>query len=369
MIWVYVFGFLWKYRRTMRKYTQLVRRHIIGCLLWTGIFIPGCLQANGLDTLKRKLVYTASDTNKVWLLRDIAYYYQWIDSDSAIHYSQRGYVLAKSLGFSNGKIWNLYQTALAHEYNNDLEASFAIYKYALQIASDYNDDLSRAKLYNALGVAHYFAGSFHLATEYYQRSYSLSDSLVYYEGLTHALNNLGVIYRLQRRFDKALEMYSKSLDIKMFEKDSIGIVNSIYNMGLAYSYLDRHDESLAHFLKAQRIALEMKGADHVDLANIQIGLGVALYNLNDIAGAERHFLKGLQEINHVGSHEWISGMTYLGAIDVLKNKPSEGLKKIEQAYDHAIASGRLELVRQTLKKRALAATAAGDYLLAVKSHN
>ncbi len=351
----------------MRKYKLLARRQIISYLVWACIFIPFYVQAFELDSLKRKLVYTVSDTNKVWLLRDIAYYYKWIDSDSALHYSQRGYVLAKSLGFPDGQIWNLYQKALAHEYKNDFEASYAIYKYALQIASDYKDHVSRAKLYNALGVAHYFAGSFHLATEYYQRSYSLSDSLVYYEGLTHALNNLGVIYRLQRRFDKALEMYSKSLDIKMFEKDSIGIVNSLYNMGLAYSYLHEYDESQASFLEAQKIALEINDTDHVDLANIQIGLGVALYNLNDIVAAERHLLKGLQEINHVGSHDWISGMTYLGAIDVLKNKTTEGLIKIEQAYEHAIASGRLELVRQVLKERALAASAAGNYPLAIKS--
>ena len=320
-----------------------------------------------MDSLKARLSQVPPDTNKVWLLRDIAYYYQSVDLDSAIHYSDMANQLAGVLDFPNGRIWSLYQKALAIEMKHGLDSAFPIYTTTLQIAGDQHDHLSLAKLLNAVGVAHYFAGSFHHAVAYYQRAFELADSLSYMQGVNHALNNMGVIYRLQRRYEQALEMYEKSLDMKRVEQDSIGMVNTLYNIGLAHSYLGNYEKSLATLREAEHLSQQLVGADLTTMANIQVGLGVALYNMDDLEGAEKHIRKGLEHAISQGSHEWIAAMNYLGALDVKNDKPAEGLEKIKQAHAAALASGRLELLRQTLREKAIAASLAGDHALAHQS--
>ena len=320
-----------------------------------------------MDSLKTRLSQVYPDTNKVWLLRDIAYYYQLVDLDSAMHYSDRAFVLAVGLDFPYGQTWSLYQKALASEMKHGLDSAVPIYRQAMQIAADQQDHLSLAKLFNALGVGYYYAGNYHHAVVYYHRAYELADSLSYRQGVNQSLNNMGVIYRIQRRYEQALEMYERSLAVKRAEQDSIGMVNTLYNMGLAYSYLGEHEHSLARFREAERMSLKMPGADLLAMANIQVGLGVALYNLDMFEAAERHIIQGLERITNPGSHEWIAAMNYLGAIDTKHGKTDEGLEKIRQAHAAALASGRLELLRQTLREMAISASLAGDHALAHES--
>lgn len=307
-----------------------------------------------------------NDTNRVWELRDLAFEFQSIAPDSSIYYSRLGYELARSIDFPAGRIWNLYQEALAYEAKDEFEAAFSVYARALDLAGEYEDRLSEAKLYNGIGAAHYFAGNHHDAVAHYSKAFSLSDSLGYAEGKAHALNNIGVIYSLQRRYDKALDIYHSSLEVKSAEKDTAGTINSLYNIGLAWSYLNDHAESLSHLLEARRLAREVDDSD-VDLANIDIGIGVAYYNLNDGDRSRRYLMDGVRSAEGTQTADWISGMAYLGALDVRDGRVSEGLARIEEAYRLAVPSGRLELLRRVLRERALAADAAGDHQLAVES--
>lgn len=342
--------------------------NILFCLLFIVRVVPVSSAGNvDMDSLKNRLSQIEPDTNKVWLLRDIAYYYQNLDSDSAIHYSQKAIDLAELMQFHNGQIWSLYQKAFAYELKHGIDSALVVYEKTLQIAAYQKDHLSLAKLYNALGVAYYYAGNFHYAVAYYHRSYQLSDSLSYRQGLNQSLNNLGVIYRMQRRYEQALELYSRSLEIKREENDSIGIINTLYNIGLAYSYLGDFEKSLMHLQEAERLSQIVSGANLISMANIQIGIGVAMYNLDDIDEARLLIQKGLDKITHPGNHEWIAALNYLGAIDVKKNNPEEGLAKIKQAHEAAVRLGRLELLRQTLKEKAIAASLVGDHDLAYQS--
>lgn len=323
------------------------------------------LQSQEIERLKHELTFAKTDTSKVWQYRDLAYYYQAVDSDSAIYFAYRGYDLAKFLQFPSGKIWCLYQVGRAYENNNQLDSTFAIYNRSLQIAQRYNDSLSRAKLLNAIGVTHYFSGNFHDALIYYNQGFLLSDSLDYQEGIAYALNNMAVIYRLQRRYDKALEIYDKSLEIKTEEKDTVGIINSLYNKGLAYSYLGQFEESLSTLTESKILSEKYREPD-ANIANIDIGIGVAHYNLGNISEAKKFLNDGIQFSERI-TPEKVSAMAYLGAIDVMEGRTAEGLKRIEEAYEITVSSGRKELLRTVLKERALASERAGNFLIATES--
>ncbi|WP_373495334.1 tetratricopeptide repeat protein [Aquiflexum sp.] len=307
---------------------------------------------NELDDLLQQLKKSQRDTNRVWILRDMAYYHMDDHLDSAIHYSERGFNLARDLGFAQGQIWNLYQKALALEFGDKFEESIATFQNAYNIAVIHKDSLSMAKLRNAMGVAYYYQSDFNNAVKYYHDALGLSYKTGYWEGESHALNNLGVIYRHRRNFKKALDIYLQSLEIKEKQNDTIGLVNAHYNIGLLYSYMQDFDESLEAFSKAQKLA---DGKSELrTMAEINIGLGVALYNLENHKEAYEYLKTGIENLKSDKNHEKAGALTYLGILEVRAGKTDEGLAKLLSAKEIVEQTERLELKRQVMKELAVA---------------
>lgn len=186
--------------------TSYALKKIAYIIIWSFLSFQQLGQCQEIERLKHDLRYSRSDTNKVWKFRDLAYYYQDVHPDSAMFYARLGVELATHLDFNQGQIWCLYQIGIAYETKNQLDSAIIIYDQAITLS---NDALSTAKLLNAKGVAHYFAGKLQDAIYYYDKGFRLSDSLNYYEGISYALNNMAVIYRLQRRHEQALALYTK----------------------------------------------------------------------------------------------------------------------------------------------------------------
>jgi ATP/maltotriose-dependent transcriptional regulator MalT len=313
---------------------------------------PPAFGQSELDNLLHQLKGSKKDTTRVWILRDMAYYHMDENLDSAIFYSQQGFNLARDLGFAQGQIWNLYQKALALEFSDRFEEAMAIYQEAFNLAVVHKDSLSMAKLRNAMGVANYYQSDYKKAVSYYHEALDLSQKIGYPEGESHALNNLGVIYRHRRNFKKALEIYNQSLVIKQAQQDTIGLVNAHYNIGLLYSFMPAYDESLEAFSKAKRLANDQ--TELRSMAEINIGLGVALYNLGNHTDAYEYLKTGIENLKSDKIHEKAGALTYLGILEVREGKTGEGLKKLLLAKQIVEQTERLELKKQVMKELAVA---------------
>lgn len=321
---------------------------------------------NPADSLKQLLPLSKSDTNKVWLLRDIAYYLRADLPDSAIYYSRRGAALARSLNFPEGEIRNLYQTALAYERKEQLDSALHVYRRAIAGAERSGRGKSLVDMLNAMGGAYYFTGNLSEAVRQYASAYAAADSLGFDDQKGYVLNNMGVIYRLQGRHEKALEVYRKSLNIKEAIGDTAGVINALYNIGLAHSFTERFGESLDALLRARTLADKVDRRD-VDLANIEVGIGVAYYNLGRRELAREHLVAGLQSLGGAEPYTRAAGLACLGAMNVEEGRHREGMQEIEEAYAYAKNAGRLELLLQITRERAAAADVIGDQGLAAKS--
>ncbi|WP_170932511.1 tetratricopeptide repeat protein [Belliella buryatensis] len=305
-----------------------------------------------IDSLHYKLLISSADTNKVWILRDLAFYHLEENLDSTLFYSQKGYVLARNLNFVSGQIWNLYQKALALEFSDDFNEAMSTYRFALDLAEESNDLLSVAKLKNAIGAAYYYNSDYALATLAYQEAKEISEVIHYNEGLSHALNNLGIIYSNKKNYSKALEAYERSLSLKLASADTIGIINSNYNIGLLYAYLQEYDKSLNAFRQAKKLNLYTKTPR--DQAVIQIGEGVALYHLGALEEAFELLDKGISMLKSDKSHEKIAALAYLGMLKIKKGEKTIGLQDLLQANEMVALTGRLELQKQVTKELASA---------------
>lgn len=329
-------------------------------------FLSGNVTANQnhIDSLLLELKNNNLDTNKVWVYRDLSYYHLENHLDSSLYYSQQGFLLASSINFHQGKIWNLYQKALALEFSDRFSEAIDTFQFALSLANQVEDKQSMAKINNSIGAAYYYQADYTTSIQYYQEALLLSESINYFEGTAHALNNLGVIYRHKRNFNKALKTYQKSKALKILLQDSVGILNSEYNIGLLYSFLNDFEKSLQAFNRAEKIAKLTE--DNRNKAIIKIGKGVAFYNLERFEDAYSNIEEGLAVVKSDSPHEKIVALAYLGILKIKKGLIDDGLKDLLLADEMVLNSDRLELKKQVSKELASAYELLGSYDLSVK---
>lgn len=319
---------------------------------------------NQIDSLLLELRKVNHDTSKVWVYRDLSYYHLENYLDSSLYYSQQGFLLASSINFHQGKIWNLYQKALALEFSDRFSDAIDTFQFALNLSHQIDDKKSMAKINNSIGAAYYYQADYSISTQYFQDALLLSEEIKYFEGIAYALNNLGVIYRHKRNFNKALETYQKSKTLKILLQDSVGILNSEYNIGILYSFLNDFESSLQAFNRAEKIAKLTE--DNRNKAIIKIGKGVAFYNLGRFDEAYSNLEGGLELVKLDSPHEKIGALAYLGILKIKKGLIDDGLKDLLLADEMVLNSDLLELKRQVSKELASAYELIGSYDLSVK---
>jgi DNA-binding CsgD family transcriptional regulator/tetratricopeptide (TPR) repeat protein len=323
----------------------------LSCFL---LLLDSSIAQNEIDSLKNELAKNDPDTNRVWVYRDLAYYYMEKDLDTSLFYSEKGVSLARRLGFNAGIVWNQYQQALAFEFKNQFDEALEVYSDAIHLARSTRDTISLAKLKNAIGAAYYFQSQFDRSLQHYHEALDISSSIGYYEGMGHALNNLGIIFKQRRNFQKALDAYQQSLEIKTHQGDTAGMVNSYYNIGLLHSYTNAFESSLNAFSTAEHLSEHIHKKER-GLAAIQIGKGVALYHLNKYDEAEKHLQAGIPYLGKDLIAEKAAAKAYLGMLKIRAgNNGSSGMTDLQEAWNMVENSDRLELKKQIIKELATA---------------
>jgi two-component system, sensor histidine kinase PdtaS len=326
------------------------------CLLW----LPASsaqTDAALADSLIRQLPLLRNDTNKTYTFRDISYYLLQDHPDSALIYSRKGYELARGLGFLPGQIWNLNQEGYAHELLNHLDSALLCYEEAIDLARRAGDPLAEARMLNVLGTVYHHQGDFAAALAYYNQALQWFEELGDLEGRSQALNNLGIIYRVRRNYLKAVEVYGQSIAIKQQLGDRAGEAATLRNLGLAHAYLGGPERSLSYLHQA--IAIHEDLDNPLEVAQCEVGIGSALYTLGRFEEAEAALISALQKLPESSALEYSTGLLLAGSLEAKRGQFGSGLVKMKQARELALATGRLDLLRQAEKELALAYEANG----------
>lgn len=361
----------------MRLYTQLMKRlkvHFdvdpfkkikIIFMLSVCFILPSQVfsQEDIISKLRAELLTAPRDTNKVWIYRDLAFYYHEKNLDSVLYFADQGANLSIQINFPYGQIWSLYQKALALEYLNRFEEAMEVFSFMKGLSLQSKDSVSLAKITNAIGVAYYYQGIQEQALAHYQKGLELSEGVNYLEGASHALNNMAVIYRQQRNFKRALEVHQKSLNIKTSQSDTVGMINSHYNLGLLHSYLNDYTNSLLAFKLAEELSIDTPSSHN--LAEISIGKAIALYNLGNDQEAYELLSAEIPKLKPDKIHEKAIALTYLGVLEIKLGK--NGLDRLLEAHQILENSDRLELQRQLFKEMAYAYEIIGQHNLSVNA--
>jgi two-component system NtrC family sensor kinase len=239
-----------------------------------------------IDSLKVSYNSAKDDSSRVLLLKDMGYYYSWVNTDSALYYLEPALELARKINFKSGEgeVLNTLTVALTQsgDFTSALKFALEFLKlaeseqdnYLLFIAnfdlmicySQGQEDYAQALEYghvakaisNQLPVPHRLQ---HINLGIMSRIFlnlNQLDSALYYADLSSNSGaiwsgnflNYGDIYFKKGNPIKALESYRKGISPSKKSRTSVGVVNYYNSMSNVFESIDAIDSSLYYAREA-----------------------------------------------------------------------------------------------------------------------
>ena len=273
-----------------------------------------------LDSLKAQTDVIESDSLKVLTYIRIAFVYNRIDYDSALHYNMKAIALSKALNSGDLLGRSKYRVAVTYmqkdqldlakaeldtaiqlleqsgnsqhllsakvgmarlyQSRSDFDRSVALYFEALGLAEEIADKNTEARIMNYLASIYNYQKQFDLAISYFQKALKLVEELQFSPGISAVLTNLGEVYLNVEKYDSAIVYHRKALKIKQQMGDKLGsgrVYNNLANV-FVNSRSPHLDSSVYFYQKGLAIAR--------DLHDAQLK-GLSLYGLTRVS-----FIKG-----------------------------------------------------------------------------
>jgi tetratricopeptide (TPR) repeat protein len=175
-----------------------------------------------IDSLKRVLKATKTDTSRVILYNQIADEYKVINPDSTKVFATKANTIAKQKKFEFGLGTSYINLGNANiilgDYKNaKITLRKAIQSFENSINNDANNKRNKigvARAHASLGVVFSEENNYSTALENYQKALHIYLELNDKVGISKAYNNIGIVYKSERNNAKALEYLKKAATIQ-----------------------------------------------------------------------------------------------------------------------------------------------------------
>lgn len=241
-----------------------------------------------IDSLKRQLLLSKEDTNKVMLLDDISYAYTWSYPDTSVQYAQQALALAKELDYDFG---------IAISYNGLCRAFTTVGNFplaldcgfkALALYQRLNNTSYIIGLYGDIGLCYREQGDYINGIKYGHKSVELAlanhaDILQ----LTGMQGMLSSIYQKNHQPDSAIKYAEAAYKV---QKQWSGLFPVL---GSAYAQKGNYAKALEFYRKGIPIAQEQHLP--IDLIDIYNGLSEIYQSQGRTDSAIYYATKGVQQ--------------------------------------------------------------------------
>ncbi|MDP1799789.1 MAG: tetratricopeptide repeat protein [Bacteroidota bacterium] len=264
-----------------------------------------------LDSLKKELLLSKTDTTKIKLLDLLAFNYSKFNYDEGIKYAQQAESLSikanwkkgiassnldlginymekcnypiadfhylkalktyKELGDKRGMISVYANIGLLHMAKSDYAKALENDFKALSIAEELNDIAMKAIILENIGTAYLEQKNYSKTLNYYSLAIENYKKVNNKEGVSRNLGNQGIILNEQGKYDKALNYHLLALKTNQETGRQSSIQISLANIGITYSYLKKYSLSLNYYLKALNLSRKLGDARSVAINHGNIG--------------------------------------------------------------------------------------------------
>ena len=260
------------------------------------------------DSLLEQLSIAAEDTNKVWLLNELAK--NSIDNYAEIHnWANQQLKLSEELNYPKGKFYALMNLSDAFFFSGQYDRMQGILTEMEQMLPHQNlveeqgiylllrsrflkktgehdeaavqlleaqahfsktGNLGReADAVNGLAILHSNLGQFGEAAKYYRQALKLYERANDKKGVSHVLSQMGIVAYYQGHLDSAEQFLLRALDIQKEVKSPLTIASSKSSLGNIYIESGRYDEALRLFDENYQSFSAIRDTSNMALAVLQ----------------------------------------------------------------------------------------------------
>lgn len=261
-------------------------------------------QTTNLDSCIVALKTAKEDTNKVRLLKTIAWEVSYESSYKGLVYAKQAYDLGKKL-----------------QYN------FGIAISASTIGSIYTD-----------------MGDFSKALTFFYEAIDLEKKFNYMDVLGGTYSNVGILFGKKKDYEKALSFYRKSIECYIGDTLSRQLAATYNNIGSVYADTEQYDSAKAYYNKSLKIHQVNHNEDNI--------AGVSI-NLASISGKLGNYQEALNHIHqaiaywklHPNSYNMSYANLIMGSIYLEMKEYNKSIECFNSVKIFAEPAGIKELMR------------------------
>lgn len=313
-------------------------------LLFLLFYSSVCAQTGAIiDSLKRELRKEQADTTRALVLNDLAYYYLYQNTDTAVYYGHEAYDFADKIGFHTVRANAKLYTGNAYLFTNRADSAEVLLQEAYAIAETHK--LKKSAIYSAMGMLYKSRGDYEKATQIYYDGIADDEQSGNEYGKFIKLNNLANVYSILEDEEKAIELLKEAVEIsKRSENPNVRYaLGTILNgIGACYSKLERHDEAIDYF--EQSLAANLASDNEKEISRNYQNLGASHRQKGDFQKSLTYLWQALSIRKELDNNvELAETYSQLGATHgMLKRKDSTELYyKEAMAYAAAIPDNAL----------------------------
>lgn len=321
-----------------------------------------------IDSLKRVLSVSKTDTVKVNLYNAIAHEYRESNPDSTAAYATKAQQLALKRKYNFGVanaylnkgnasvIFSNYTQARGH-----FEQARKLFEGLLQSGSDIEkrriqNGLARA--YASIGVVYSEENNYSKALEQYFNALKVYQEIGQKPGISKAYNNIGIVYKSQSHREKALEYFKKALQIQNETGEQSAAV-TLTNIGVIYFELGDEIRALEYYNKAKNFFLTIDNKrGYALLLNY---FGDYYKKTGDSATAIGYYVQAQQLYQGMENKFGVSLVLYnMGGLYAGQKQYADALASAQQSLVLAREIGALDQIKHSEKLLSDIYTATGD---------
>ncbi|MEC3907500.1 tetratricopeptide repeat protein [Tamlana sp. 2201CG12-4] len=246
-----------------------------------------------IDSLKVELKYSKADTIISQTLNELAYYYLYENTDSALVYGKKA----------------LNKSRAVHDVKTE----------------------AKANLY--IGNAFLFTNRYDSARFYYKQSYKIFDEKRLDKSAIYS--SLGMLYKSEGNYEKAIETYFKGITYDEKNSNEYGKFIKLLNLANVYSIIEDYEKSLEYGFQAEKISKNSENP------NINYALGTILNNIGGSYSKLKQYDKALEYFNsslsvnikNENRKEIARNYNNIGAIYEKKGEPQKALALLRKALE------------------------------------
>ncbi len=344
-----------------------------------------------IDSLIKILAIVDNDTNKVNILKTMAFEFAMIKPDTSLILSTEALHLSEKLKWDKGiggayhqmayayylkddyekgiqyyskasEIWEsiekkgkenvqlekartLSSVGLIYDIKGDFSKALVNYSASLKVFIDLDNQENIAKSYMNIGIVYSEQGNYPESQNYYLKALKIFEELGQQSDLGKVLGNLAILYRLQGEYSKALNYALRALEISEKLNNKNQIAAATYSIALIQYLNKNYDEALLYYSKASKIFEQIGALNGVASISSQVG-GIYLRQKNFIL-AKENYTKALNIFEKLGVKNGIAAsLGNLGYSYLQEKKFTEAEKYMLKSLEIYKSIGALNEIMQ-----------------------